>query len=629
LAQLPKADRPLVCFYGVGNHGGGPTKANIESIRTLARRDGTPPLAASTARGYFDAATADPYNGRHTGELQQHAVGCYSAQSEIKRNNRRCENILFAAERWSTVAAAMAPLPDVRQDLAHAWQQVLFNQFHDILPGTSLPEAYTDARDQHGEAAAIGARITNRSVQSIARQIDTSDGAPEATERGVAGSVPLIVFNPHAFPVVDTVEVEFGAFPGAVGAVDAAGAPVPVQRIRSEAEAGGRRRLAIRADFPPLGYTSLRLFPAGTDDAPPHASDPDDMVLDNGVLRAVIDPASGWLSSLVEVASGVELIPASPGSHAVVLDDPTDTWSHGVKSFRDVAGRFRPESVQRIDDGPVRQTIRVTSVYAGSRLVEEIRLDAGSPHLDVSVTVDWREQLKALKLRFPAALDRARATHEIPYGHLARPNTGDEVPSQNWVDVSGSIGKRPFGLALLNDGKYSFDVTGAEIGMMVLRSPAYAWHDPAELSPGEPHRFQDQGIQHLRYRLMPHPGRWQAAGLPQAGALLNCLPTTLLDSNHPGRLPLRQSFAQVRSGTVLLTVLKAAAADAGTVVLRAYETAGAPTTATIDLPFANRTLTAEFGACEIKTLLIPRDPSAPVVETNLLEWAAAARVTDE
>ena len=629
LAQLPVGSRPLVCFYGVGNHGGGPTKANIESIRALSRRDGTPPLAASTARSYFDAAAADPHNGRHAGELQQHAVGCYSAQSEIKRNNRRCENLLLAAERWATVASFLAPLADPRPDLQHAWKQVLFNQFHDILPGSSLPSAYADARDQHGEAASIAARITNRSVQAIARQIDTSDGAPQASERGVAGTVPLVVFNPHAFPVTETFEVEFGAFPGAVTATDATGSAVPVQRIRSEAVAGGRRRLAIRAEVPPLGYTALRLSPSGADDAPPHASDPDDMVLDNGVLRAVIDPATGWLSHLTDLVTGVDLMPTSPRPHAVVLDDRTDTWSHGVKSFRAVEAHFQPESVQRIDDGPVRQTIRVTSVYAGSRLIEEIRLDAGAAHLDVAVTVDWHERLKALKLRFPSAVEHAVATHEIPYGHLARPTSGAEVPSQNWVDVSGTIDKRPFGLALINDSKYSFDVNGAEIGMMVLRSPAYAWHDPAELSPDEPHHFQDQGIQHLRYRLLPHHGDCRSAELPAAGALLNSPPITLLDSNHPGTLPLRQSFARVRSGTVLLTVVKHSEDDDRTVVVRAYETSGAPTTAQIDLAFADRTITTAFGPCEIKTLLVPRDPSSPVVETNLLEWPTPGPVTDE
>ncbi len=622
LAQLPSADRPLVCFYGVGNHGGGPTKANIESIRELAGRDGTPPLSAATARSYIDAAAADPLLGSHTGELQMHSVGCYSAQSEIKRNNRRCENMLLTAEKWATVAAGLAPLPDARAELEHAWKQVMFNQFHDILPGTSLPEAYDDARDQHGEAAAIAARVTNRCVQAIIRQIDTSGGAESASERGVAGSVPVVVLNPHAFPVTDTVELEFGAFPGDAEVTDAAGSAVPVQQIRS-ASVTSRRRYAFRADLPPLGYTTYRFSPAsGPVDAPP--VEPADLVLDNGILRAVVDPATGWLSSLVDLATGMEWLPRRPGPHAVVLNDPTDTWSHGVRSFRDVAGGFRPDSVVRVDHGPVRQSIRVTGRFGRSTLIEEIRLDAGAGYLDVAVTVDWAEQLHALKLRFPSALTRPVATHEIPYGHLVRPVEGQEVPSQNWVDVSGRIADDEAGLTLVNDGKYSFDVTGSEIGMMVLRSPAYAWHDPAELDPGVPHRFQDQGIQRLRYRLMPHAGPWQRADGPSAGAVLNAAPLAILDSNHPGALPLWQSFAQVRSGAVQLTVVKTGEDDPDTVVLRCYQTTGASTTAEIDLPFLQRSLRLEFGPSEIKTILVPRDPSAPIAETNLLEWSGTA-----
>jgi alpha-mannosidase len=620
LAQLPTTDRPLVCFYGVGNHGGGPTKVNIESIREMARRDGTPPLAAATARSYFDAAATDTYTGSYTGELQMHAVGCYSAQSEIKRNNRRCENALRSAEKWATLAARLAPLPDARAELEHAWKQVLFNQFHDILPGSSLPDAYADARDMHGEAAAIAARVANRSVQSIARQIDTSAGGPR--ERGVAGSVPVVVFNPHAFPVTETLELEFGAFPGPAQVHDAVGNPVPVQQIRSESVTS-RRRYALRAELPPLGYTTFRFSPtAGPDRA--EAEPGHDLVLDNGILRATIDPATGWLSSLEELASGTELMPTRPGPHAVVLDDPTDTWSHGVRSFRDVAGTFRPESVVRVDTGPVRDSVRVVSRYGDSILVEEIRLDSGAGYLDVAVTVNWQEQLRALKLRFPAALDDALATHEIPYGHLGRPTEGQEVPSHNWVDVTGWAGGAQFGLALLNDSKYSFDVQGAEIGMMVLRSPAYAWHDPATLEPGVPYRFQDQGIQRMRYRLLPHAGRWQSAAVPAAGAVLNEPVTAVLDSNHPGTLPLQQSFGSVRSDSVMLTVVKRGEDDPDTVVLRAYETAGAATTAPFELPLLGRSVTAEFAACEIKTLLLPSDPAAPVTETNLLEWAAAS-----
>ncbi|HET8590125.1 MAG TPA: glycoside hydrolase family 38 C-terminal domain-containing protein [Nakamurella sp.] len=617
LAQLPTTDRPLVCFYGVGNHGGGPTKVNIESIREMARRDGTPPLAAATARSYFDAAAGDPLTASFTGELQMHAVGCYSAQSEVKRNNRRCENALRSAEKWATLASRLAPLPDARAELEHAWKQVLFNQFHDILPGSSLPEAYSDARDTHGEAAAIAARVTNRSVQSIARQIDTSAGGP--SERGVAGSVPVVVFNPHAFPVSETLEMEFGAFPGPAQVHDARGNPVTVQQIRSESVTS-RRRYALRAELPPLGYTTLRFSPATGPDQQA-AQPPADLVLDNGILRATIDPATGWLSSLVELASGTELVPGTPGPHAVVLDDPTDTWSHGVRSYREVAGTFRPESVVRVDAGPVRNSVRVTSRYRESTLVEEIRLDAGAQYLDVAVTVNWQQQLQALKLRFPAALDDTVATHEIPYGHLVRPAEGQEVPSHSWVDVTGRAGGAEFGLALINDSKYSFDVDGAEIGMMVLRSPAYAWHDPAVLEPGVPYRFQDQGIQRMRYRLLPHAGGWQTAGVPAAGAVLNEPVTAVLDSNHPGTLPLERSFGRVRSDSVMLTVIKPGEDDPDTVVVRAYETAGTAGTAEFDLPLLGRTVTAEFGACEIKTLVLPADPVAGVTEVNLLEWA--------
>src|ERR687885_964312 len=151
LAQLPK-DRPeLMVFYGVGNHGGGPTRANIESIRRLDAMDGLPHLEFSSTRAFFDRVLSEDGDiPVRAGELQHHCVGCYSAHSGVKRWNRRAENLLQRAEKWAVVADVVGGLAYPREELTQAWKLTLFNQFHDILAGTSIRPAYEDARDGFG-----------------------------------------------------------------------------------------------------------------------------------------------------------------------------------------------------------------------------------------------------------------------------------------------------------------------------------------------------------------------------------------------------------------------------------------------------------------------------------------------
>jgi alpha-mannosidase len=304
----------------------------------------------------------------------------------------------------------------------------------------------------------------------------------------------------------------------------------------------------------------------------------------------------------------------------VVLADHTDTWSHGALAYRDEAGAFACESVRLLERGPVRSVVRVSSRYGASTLIEDLVLARDSGVLEVRVTLDWHEQLALLKLRVPTALTAVTATYEIPYGHLERPADGGEEPAQAWVDVSGVLpdGRRA-GLALLNDGKHAFDVLAGRIGMTAARSPVYAWHEPRRLDPGDDHSYLDQGIQRFVYGLLPHAGDWRAAGVARAAAELNQPPSALVESCHPGSLPQRSCFVTSGAGSVLVSVVKLTEDPGDDLVVRAYESAGRPATAEIDLPLVGRCLTAAFGPCEIRTFRVPRDPERPVIETDLLE----------
>jgi len=615
-AEIKAPYRELMCFYGVGNHGGGPTKENIESIKELNRDPSLPRLVFSTPGQFFcEVEKSDlPIPVLHE-DLQHHASGCYATHSGVKQWNRRAENLLVTAEKWSSIAQRLTGQPYPAAELAHAWKLVLFNQFHDILAGTSIEAAYEDARDSYGEALSIASRALNYATQSIAWQtaIPFEDGMK-----------PIVVFNPHAWHSTVPVELEWGRLPEGGVLLDEQDRQIALQTVRSAAAARGRHRLSFVAELPPLGYRVYRLAvrPPAADAATVEATDHS---LENRWFRLEFDPDSGYIRSLVDKALDVEVF-RDAAAKPVVIEDRSDTWAHDVFHFTDVIGAFQAGSVKLVEHGPVKSVIRVRSSYGASTLVQDFAMYRELPQIEVRCTVDWHEHWKMLKLRFPLNFNFIKATYEIPYGHIERAVNGEEEPGQSWLDVSGVArgNDELYGLSLLNDGKYSFDVHNKTLSMTVLRSPIYAHHDPYVPDSDEHYVFIDQGVQHFRYTLLPHAGSWEGGGTVRRAAELNSPPVTVVETFHQGTLPQSDSFASADQPNIVVSALKQAE-DGDDLVLRCYETDKLLTQATIRLPRWERVIEASFAPCEIKTFRIPRDSGRPVVETDLLEWTERDR----
>ena len=604
-------------FYGVGNHGGGPTKENIESIYRLQLAPDMPELVFSGPEVYFDEVRTKNWDLPVVhDDLQHHASGCYAAHSGVKRWNRRVENRLLAAEKWSLVAHRVIgiPYPD---DFEHAWKNVLFNQFHDILAGTSLESAYEDVHNFYGEALAIASRNLNNAIQSLTWNVQVQ---PEPD------TLPIFVFNPHAWVSRVPVEVEVNQPPPNAILVDDGDRLIPHQLVQSESAAPWRARLCFIAEIPSIGYRVYRMKP-GEAVKITNQLQASETSLENTHLRLAIDPQTGFIQSLFDKRLDTELL-AAPAARPVIIADPSDTWSHNIFRYDDEIGVFTASSIKLIEQGPIKATIRVASTYNESRLVQEITLYQDIDAIEVEVTVDWREHNKLLKLRFPFRLAATHTTYEIPYGHIERFANGEENPALNWVDVTGVLSGyiKPYGVSLLNNAKYSFDsrsqdiLNTHDIGLTVLRSPVYAHHLPMELDPDGLYNYMDQSRQSFRYVLLPHTGGWEEAGTVQLAAELNQPPFVLLGTFHPeGKLPQVDSYLSVDNNQVLVSVIKRSE-DNDDLILRCYETAGRATRAIISLPRWDRTLELAFTPCEIKTLCIPLDPTAAVNEVNLEEW---------
>lgn len=608
-AEMKPPLNEFMCFYGVGNHGGGPTKENLDGIRRLQGDAELPELRMASPEAFFHSVeTRGSLLPVVQDELQHHACGCYAAHSGIKRLNQLAENRLMSAEKWSTLAWLVIG-QRYPTNLEHAWKNVLFNQFHDIMAGTSLEIAYEDARNDYGEALAIADRAFNLAVQSFAWNVNIP---AELDTR------PVVVFNPHAWPVKANVELEFGTYRGDI-LLDHTGQQVALQRVQSLATAGGRSRLSFIADVPPLGYQLYRVAAR-----PPTREFPvihaEDLALESEAYRLEFDPKTGAILRLrdkkneTDVFNGLAALP-------VVLDDTSDTWSHDVFRYDRVAGEFEARDIRLIEHGPVKSVIQVTSTYGASRLIQRFSMFPDLERIEVDATVDWHEQFKLLKLRFPINVRNVRVTYEIPYGSIERQANGDEEPMQSWVDVSGVARdtERLQGFSLLSEGKYSVDVNVRDIGLTVLRSPIYAHHVPALPEEGRLYSFMDQGTQHFRYVLCPHAGGWESVSTFRLGAELRQPLVGLVGTYHPdGKLPARDSFLSVEPANMIVPVVKKAE-DGEDLIVRVVETTRAATHATVRLPKWDRVIEADFAPSEIKTFLIPRDPALPIVETDLLE----------
>ena len=621
-------------FYGVGDHGGGPTIRNIQSILEMQKDSSLPNLVFSSPDQYFDSLLANNPSFEtnlpvYRGELQMHAVGCYAAQSGIKSWNRKAEHALLRAERWSVIAHILQGAPYPAKDFSSAWQAVLFNQFHDILAGSSIREAYDDARDSFGAVFHFSTTSLNAAMQRISRKVDT---------RG--GDTAIVVFNPHSFPVSFPVEHELmtwhlGANP--LSLTTESGEEIPWQEgpLSATVPPGWRKRLCFIAELPPMGYRVFYLNATETPkdqenkfviENPPSevvngydikTDGRPDLVVENEIFRIVFDTRLGEIKQWIDKSTGSEVFSTHAG-YGLVLSDPSDTWSHGFTAYRDECGRFGDGRVQIVETGPERVVARVTSSYGKSTLTQDFIIYKKFPWVEVRVTVDWHEHLKLLKLVFPVNVQAPTVDCEIPYGVIRRTPDGTEVPGQRWIDVTGKNGDNLVGLSVINESKYSFDVLESEIRMTVLRSPVYAHHTPKMLDDSSDYVYMDQGKQEFTYLLLPHQGTWKDAETVHLAEVLNMPPVTMTESIHMGDLPSRNEFLSITGPNVVLCALKVAE-EGEDIVIRARETKGETCTSTIRIPGLKREITVEFTPWKVKTIRIPRDPDKPVRETNFLE----------
>lgn len=598
--KADREDTPLMAFYGVGNHGGGPTIRILHAFEQLQ----DPHLRYGTTEEYFSAVKT-PELPVHTGELQHHARGCYSAETTVKRLNRKCEQNLLAAERFCLMAQQLTGLPYPAKKLRKGWKNLLFAQFHDIMGGCCIRSAYEDTRALLGETMSITEQAIEAAIQSIAWNIDTLQGERLPAykydlhdkgqwaiwEHEVLGT-PVVVFNPHAWAVTGPVKV----YAYACKMTDEQGREIPFQLVRGEQTDGAdRSNTVFMAEVPPMGYRVYRLFTEKTAQTVPqnelritaHS-------LENSHMRIELDDSTGDICLFTDKRTGKNLI--EKPCRAVLLDESAcDTWAHDKKSLGATVDTFGNPRFEIIERGPVCSAIRVTTRCGHSVLQRIYRIYAGQDRVTVDTRVDFHARHRALKLTFPLTQETVLA--KIPYGSLKRTGYTGEEPCGSWF-ASG-------GLCVANDCKYAYDTQDGEMRMTVLRGAIYNDHFGHRDSFCQ---YMDQGEHTFVYSLYP-------SGSPSSNEKraqeLNFGLRRVVGTFRKGKLPEHSSCIRVDEPDILVTAVKQIE-DADGMILRFYEADGLDTVAHITL--FDKTICVEAPHNCLKTV------DADGILRNAMEW---------
>jgi alpha-mannosidase len=523
----------FMSLFGVGDGGGGPLDEHLESALRLARLPGCPRVKFGAAQPFFERLKKQRkklavWSGELYLELHR---GTLTSQAQNKLLNRRCELALRRVELlWSALPMAKYP----GKELETLWKTVLKNQFHDIIPGSSIREAYEDSRAEYAEVLAALSTLEARALRAMTRP---------GSAQGFS------VFNPLSHEIHTVVSLP-GIASGALATAD--GERFPIQK----AGANGWAEVIV----PAMGTATFRVVKGAVQPEEPVTAS--ESVLENGLVRYEFD-AQGRLVRIFDKVQGRELIrPGEAGNVISIYEDwPNywDAWDVEIAYEQQHRGDARLTRRRVISRGPVMAELEMSFAIGNSTVCQTVRLGATSKRLDFATTVDWNECRKMLRTAFTVDVEAAEASYEIQYGLVKRPTHRNtswdlarfEVCGHRFADLSDRDG----GVALMNNCKYGYKVFGRTLDLNLLRSPHY------------PDATADRGSHAFTYSLYPHEGTVEAGEVVAEAHLLNQPPLVV-----PGELDFRLPFALFSAGVLVETVKKAE--DANAWIVRLYEPVG-------------------------------------------------------
>ena len=553
--QQKDINNDILISYGYGDGGGGPTREMLETSSRMDKGiEGVPKVRQAFARTYFDELKERVEGNKRLptweGELYfEYHRGTYTSMARNKRSNRKAELHMMDLELLGVLADPKVAYPDAELD--GLWHGILINQFHDILPGSSIHEVYEVTKKEYEEMEAQISVLTDERVRAL---ICEGEG--------------VTVLNTTGFERDDVVEL---GDCDAEALLDENGSVYPVQQTRKGA-------VAFVKALPSKGYKTFGKVSAG-EEKRPFCLSPDSHALETPFYQVVFDK-NGCIGQIYDKENDRNVLkPGEAGNLMRVYEDKPiyyDNWDVDIyytEKFWDVTDL---RGFSWVEMGPVRATLRLERQFSHSTITQEIHFYADLRRIDFETTVDWKEHQSLLKVHFPVDVHTDEATFEIQYGNVTRKTHRNtswdkarfESCGQKWMDVS----EGHYGVSLLNDCKYGHSVKDSCIGLTLIKSGT------------EPNPTTDQEMHFFTYSLYPHAETWKAAGTVPQAFFLN-QPALVSKGGKPGE---SFSLASLNVPNVVLETVKKAE-DGDGVILRMYECENArtPVTLTFNRPFAS------------------------------------------
>jgi len=622
--------KPLLIPWGVGNHGGGPSLQDLQDLEALIRSRPDLFIIHSTPEAYFAELIASGNAlPEHHNDLNPWAVGCYTSQIRIKQLHRRLENELYSLEKMASAAWLNKLMDYPAEDIRAALRDLLMCEFHDILPGSS---------QQHVEEMAL--RVLSHGLEIVSRLkarafFALSAGQPPAKP----GTIPILVYNPHPFPVRKIIECEFQlpdfnwteTFTIATAYQGRKPLPSQIEKELSNLNLDWRKRIVFEAELAPsqMNRFDCRLQRVLQKPAWGDYLQGDHIVIKTQDIEVSINTNTGLLDCYR--IQGRDIL-APRACEPLVMKDDEDPWGMRVRGFPQIAGRFKllsPEAAARfagvraktlmpvhvIEDGDVRVVVEALFGYRHSFICQQYKIPKAGTELELETRVQWAEKDCMLKLQLPLAFTVERYLGQTAYAVNELPRNGDEAVAQKWLAALGT----DWAFTFINSGTYGSSLAGKNLRLSLLRSPAYSGHPIGDRPIVPQDRFTariDQGERLYRFWLNAGPIQERLEAIDREALVHNEEPMAL--SFFPSGAGQKSgAFIMLSDKVVQLTAMKRSE-DGKRLIVRLFEPTGQPRTTILRLPLLALQLRVALQPFEIKTLAIDPD-TGDWQETNLME----------
>ena len=608
--------RDVPVFWGLGNHGGGATREDLRIIDSFSRDEKRVGIIHSTPETFFKSIKRIGKEAPvFEGDLQNVFTGCYTSLARVKRRAVESLGLLRQAETaaavtWWTLGATFP-----RRELRDAWSDHLFNDFHDILPGTCIEPAEQDALDRYGRASEAARAVRLKAVAAANRRIKGQR------------DLPITVLNTNPGLRRTPVEVEFmlshrppwtGQWHVTLFRAD--GTVIPCQEEQPEALLpfkGWRRKISFMDGLPDVGFARYYVE-ARAGKRSPRAK--------KARLDIEFSRQHGLINK-INLGGGLQLLDA-PLLQPLVLSDEADTWGTQKRDHSRREGRFRliPESVSIIEKGPVRTVYESEFRYNRSRLVMHTIAYADWPVLEYRIRLHWSEARKRVKLSVPTRLKNDKVVAEIPGGHIPRAADGEEHVHRRWLYLEDRIEGRNVALGIAHNGLHGFDARRGEIRLSALRSAAYCHEQGFELRDYPSRKYMDMGVHTIRMLVTAGDALRIRRELPAFADWLSCPPFALAhwplgamreERGRPERISARAVFVEslsIQPENIRLLACYSSRAGRG-LILRVQEAAGLSSQLEIRARTPKVHFTTGMEPLEIKTLFLDKIGSCQEVST--------------